>query len=68
MRIERHYTKPENSPYAEIAFRTTKSEIRNPDGSIVFSLTASRFPRPGVKLPRMCSRKNISAGRGCQPG
>jgi ribonucleoside-diphosphate reductase alpha chain len=37
MRIERRYTKPENSPYAEIAFRTTKSEIRNPDGSIVFS-------------------------------
>jgi ribonucleoside-diphosphate reductase alpha chain len=37
MRIERRYTKPENSPYAEIAFRTTKSEIRNPDGSIVFA-------------------------------
>ncbi|MGH6851030.1 MAG: adenosylcobalamin-dependent ribonucleoside-diphosphate reductase, partial [Methylocella sp.] len=37
MRIERHHTKPENSPYAEIAFRTTKSEIRNPDGSIVFA-------------------------------
>src|SRR5450631_1077050 len=37
MRIERRYTKPENSPYAKIAFRTTKSEIRNPDGSIVFS-------------------------------
>ena len=38
MRIERHYTKTEQSPYAEIAFRTAKSEIRNPDGSIVFSL------------------------------
>ncbi|HUZ91830.1 MAG TPA: vitamin B12-dependent ribonucleotide reductase [Methylocella sp.] len=38
MRIERRYTKPENSPYAEIAFRTVKSEIRNPDGSIVFAL------------------------------
>ncbi|MGI8570471.1 MAG: vitamin B12-dependent ribonucleotide reductase [Methylocella sp.] len=37
MRIERRHTKPENSPYAEIAFRTTKSEIRNPDGSIVFA-------------------------------
>ena len=37
MQIERRYTKPEQSPYAEIAFRTTKSEIRNPDGSIVFS-------------------------------
>ncbi|MGH6858177.1 MAG: vitamin B12-dependent ribonucleotide reductase, partial [Methylocella sp.] len=37
MRIERRHTKPEHSAYAEIAFRTTKSEIRNPDGSIVFS-------------------------------
>src|ERR1700720_2936869 len=37
MRIERRYTKPDQSPYAEVAFRTTKSEIRNPDGSIVFS-------------------------------
>jgi ribonucleoside-diphosphate reductase alpha chain len=38
MRIERRYTKPVQSPYAEIAFRTAKSEIRNPDGSIVFAL------------------------------
>ena len=44
MRIERHYTKPENSPYAEIAFRTTKSEIRNPDGSIVFSADGIEVP------------------------
>ena len=36
MRIERRYTKPGQSPYADIAFRTTTSEIRNPDGSIVF--------------------------------
>src|SRR3982074_1960970 len=35
MRVVGGYTKPEQSPYAEIAFRTTKSEIRNPDGSIV---------------------------------
>src|ERR1700736_1936665 len=44
MRIERRYTKPENSPYAEIAFRTTKSEIRNPDGSIVFSQESIEVP------------------------
>jgi ribonucleoside-diphosphate reductase alpha chain len=37
MRIERHFTKPGQSPYAEIEFRTAKSEIRNPDGSVVFS-------------------------------
>src|ERR1700719_61246 len=36
MRIERRYTKDGQSPYAEIACRLTTSEIRNPDGSVVF--------------------------------
>ena len=36
MRIERRYTKEGQSPYAEIVFRLTASEIRNPDGSVVF--------------------------------
>ena len=36
MRIERRFTVEDQSPYAEIAFRTTTSEIKNPDGSIVF--------------------------------
>ena len=38
MRIERRYTKAGQSAYAGIEFRTTKSEIQNPDGSIVFKL------------------------------
>jgi len=38
MKIERRYTKEGQSPYAEIAFRKATSEIRNPDGSIVFRL------------------------------
>ena len=36
MRIERRYTKAGQSPYADIVFHLTTSEIRNPDGSIVF--------------------------------
>ena len=36
MRIERRYTKEGQSAYADIAFRLTTSEIRNPDGSVVF--------------------------------
>src|SRR3954454_15260368 len=36
MRIERRFTKDGQSPYADIEFRLTTSEIRNPDGSIVF--------------------------------
>ncbi|TPW29484.1 vitamin B12-dependent ribonucleotide reductase [Martelella alba] len=38
MRIERHFTTAGQSAYAEVAFRKAKSEIRNPDGSIVFLL------------------------------
>ncbi len=36
MRIERRYTKEGQSAYAGIEFRLTTSEIRNPDGSVVF--------------------------------
>ena len=36
MRIERRYTREGQSPYAGIEFRLTASEIRNPDGSVVF--------------------------------
>ncbi|MCG8270082.1 vitamin B12-dependent ribonucleotide reductase [Aquamicrobium sp. NLF2-7] len=38
MRIERHFTKAGQSPYTEIEFRKALSEIRNPDGSVVFRL------------------------------
>ena len=44
MKISRHYTTPNQSPYAEIAFRLSKSEIRNPDGSMVFSLDEVEVP------------------------
>jgi ribonucleoside-diphosphate reductase alpha chain len=36
MRIARRYTQEGRSPYANIPFRLTASEIRNPDGSVVF--------------------------------
>ena len=36
MRIARHFTVEGKDPYASIEFRTTVSEIRNPDGSVVF--------------------------------
>src|ERR1044071_4923299 len=37
MRIRRHFTVEGHSPYEGIAFRSAASEIRNPDGSIVFA-------------------------------
>ena len=44
MRIERRHTKTGQSPYAQIDFRLTTSEIRNPDGSIVFRLENVEVP------------------------
>ncbi len=44
MRFERRFTTADQSPYASIAFRATKSEIRNPDGSTVFSLDGIEVP------------------------
>lgn len=38
MRIERRFTKAGQSPYADIEFRKATSEIKNPDGSVVFRL------------------------------
>jgi ribonucleoside-diphosphate reductase alpha chain len=44
MHFERRYTTAGQSPYASIAFQHTKSEIRNPDGSIVFKLEGVEVP------------------------
>ena len=44
MRIKRLNTKPNESPYDSIKFRTVSSEIRNPDGSIVFQLDDMDVP------------------------
>ncbi len=44
MRIERRYTKDGQSAYAGVDFRLTTSEIRNPDGSVVFKLDNVEIP------------------------
>lgn len=44
MRIERCFTEAGKSPYSDIEFRTATSEIRNPDGSIVFRLEGIQIP------------------------
>ncbi|MGA8386411.1 MAG: vitamin B12-dependent ribonucleotide reductase, partial [Pseudolabrys sp.] len=44
MQIERHYTKDGQSAYADIVFRLTTSEIRNPDGSVVFKADNVEVP------------------------
>ncbi|MEZ5852780.1 MAG: vitamin B12-dependent ribonucleotide reductase [Hyphomicrobiaceae bacterium] len=44
MKIERRFTKAGQSPYASIKFRRATSEIRNPDGSVVFKLEGFDVP------------------------
>ncbi len=44
MRIERRFTKDGQSAYTEIEFRKALSEIKNPDGSVVFRLDGIDVP------------------------
>jgi ribonucleoside-diphosphate reductase alpha chain len=44
MRIERRYTKDGQSAYQDMTFRHVSSEIRNPDGSVVFKLDNVEVP------------------------
>lgn len=44
MKIARRFTEAGRSPYDAIPFRETASEIRNPDGSIVFQLESFEVP------------------------
>ena len=44
MRFKRLFTKDDSSPYADMEFRHTNSEIRNPDGSIVFQAENIEVP------------------------
>ncbi|MGH7094114.1 MAG: adenosylcobalamin-dependent ribonucleoside-diphosphate reductase, partial [Stellaceae bacterium] len=44
MRIARRFTTAGVDPYETVAFRTTSSEIRNPDGSVVFAAEGIEVP------------------------
>ena len=44
MKIQRRFTRAGESPYADISFRTAVSEIRNPDGTVVFRLENIEVP------------------------
>ncbi|MEO1544943.1 MAG: hypothetical protein AAFR75_13120, partial [Pseudomonadota bacterium] len=44
MKITRRYTEAGKSPYATIPFRSATSEIKNPDGSVVFRLENFEVP------------------------
>ena len=46
MHVKRHFTQADSSPYAGIAFRPAESEIRNPNGTVVFRLEDMQVPEP----------------------
>jgi len=45
MKIDRKFTKAGQDAYADVAFTNTTSEIRNPDGTIVFKLENLEVPQ-----------------------
>lgn len=45
MKIERKFTTETGGAYGDIAFSTTTSEIRNPDGTVVFRNEAVEVPK-----------------------
>ena len=49
MRVERRFTSEGKSPYEGLAFRAAASEIRNPDGSVVFR-------QEGIEVPEAWSQ------------
>src|ERR1700755_2826023 len=68
MRIERRNTTEGQSPYAGIDFRLTTSEIKNPDGSVVFHLDNVEVPTAWSQvasdvLARKCFRTPGVASR-----
>ena len=44
MHIKRRFTTEGQDPYAAVPFRTATSEIRNPDGSVVFQAEGIEVP------------------------
>ncbi|HEX3417231.1 MAG TPA: vitamin B12-dependent ribonucleotide reductase, partial [Stellaceae bacterium] len=44
MHIARHFTTAGRDPYETVPFRTGSSEIRNPDGSVVFEAEGFEVP------------------------
>ena len=50
MKIERRYTRDGHSPFADIEFTTATSEMRAPDGSVVFRLDNIEVPASWSQL------------------
>ena len=57
MHIERRYTEANKGAYAGIEFRAATSEIRNPDGAVVFKLEGMNTTEPsGLRISLVAER------------
>ena len=66
MRFERRHTKNGQGPFDSIGFRKATSEIKNPDGTIVFRAKTSKSQNNFHKLRQIFWRKNILEKQACR--
>jgi len=59
MKFTRQFTKNNDDAYSGLEFKTTTSEIKNPDGTIVFSAPNIEVPLIIRKLRPISLHKNI---------
>ena len=52
MKINREFTSDNQSPYQNIKFKKVSTEIRNPDGSVVFDFNDFEFPEQMCNVAR----------------
>ena len=69
MKFERQFTKKGNDAYAGMEFKTTTSEIKNPDGTVVQSeiLDHARMNKPGQGFYKVLAESALRAIKLCQP-
>ena len=68
MRIERHFTTAGKSAYDTIEFRTAVSEIKNPDGSMVFRNAGFAVPARWSQVAAdILAQKELDLSSGMPP-
>ena len=67
MHIKRRFTTKGQDPYATVPFRTATSEIRNPDGSVVFQAEEIEIPADRSQVASDILAQKYFRKAGCRP-
>ena len=67
MHIARRFTTAGEDPYATVPFRTATSEIRNPDGSVVFQAEGIEVPSEWSQVASDILAQKYFRKAGCRP-